>query len=382
MIDTELMSKLGLTSADGRSTRTAPRESACSARQVVTQQGEGSETPTPFRRGCMTCACGRYQYVQASVNLLWFLEGTVVHYNTTLNIQWYKSENLKTVVSYVSVHAAPGALIQMRRVVAVVTLVACALSRARAQLPGRLPARPGWPPGAQPMPTRGVAGQQMPPWLRGGGGAVPKPGIASKGKPPWLRSGAGGPGPGPAPGVASKGMPPWLRGGGTAPETAAGAASKGMPPWLRGGGAAATARAPDGRWPTQQTMASGKLGRLSAAQRLPAAAALFKKVMRGSSGNPLVDAIQLSSSERKTDLVQRRKPFPGINVSSVAAIMCMGDSWMTGLNAAQFGHLWELSKVRAEMRVNAGKCGECGECGERRGQGNGGERRDMRGVRV
>lgn len=68
--------------------------------------GRGERDADTVSRGCMTCACGRYQYVQASVNLLWFLEGTVVHYNTTLNIQWYKSENLKTVVSYVSVHAA------------------------------------------------------------------------------------------------------------------------------------------------------------------------------------------------------------------------------------------------------------------------------------
>lgn len=65
----------------------------------------------------------------------------------------------------------------------------------------------------------------------------------------------------------------------------------------------------------------------------------------------------LESDQDIVPIIQRRKPFVGINASSIAAIMCIGDSWMSGLNAAQFKHAWQVSAVAGDYRGGAWACG-------------------------
>jgi hypothetical protein len=59
----------------------------------------------------------------------------------------------------------------------------------------------------------------------------------------------------------------------------------------------------------------------------------------------------------RTDLVQRRKHFGGLPAGDVAAVMCVGDSWMTGLNAAQYRHAWQVLSVAGDYRGGAWACG-------------------------
>jgi hypothetical protein len=60
-------------------------------------------------------------------------------------------------------------------------------------------------------------------------------------------------------------------------------------------------------------------------------------------------------------LVQRAKPFAGIDASQVAAVMSMGASWDSGMNAADVPRSWDnVDKIKVDYRGGALGTG-CGE---------------------
>lgn len=67
--------------------------------------------------------------------------------------------------------------------------------------------------------------------------------------------------------------------------------------------------------------------------------------------------VALGQDAKHPLLVQRRKPFAGIKASNVSAVMCLGDSWQTGMNAADVTNLATAPLAVRDYRGGSFGCG-------------------------